>query len=1244
MKKIISFAISLALVFCSHIPPVKAADEAALPEKCEHCGVAVTWTPLSREDIRDTASLTTGHYYVAMEEDSYDSVVKRINADQTVCLYLNGKTLAGTTRGLDIKEGGTLNIMGEGRIIGRGTTAGVDGACCTIAKGGTLNQYGGTLSYVTYLQRHATNGGVVYVNGTFNLYDGVVENGITKQYHGGNIYVGDTGEFNMYGGEVRNGTAEYAGGNIYVHATGILRQLGGSITGGTAKVAGDCVYNRGTVILSGDSNCDGYFLNPNTGAGGPAYGDMIQIDGDFSGEAAIEINSPSTGMDIGNAPEGVISGKLYVLDSMCCGEIRDGNIVLVTSGYCEHCKTNVTWEALDPAATNLNSGHYYAAANITGYPTQYVPVNRSICLNLNGKTVKSDTRPFTVYPGGVLNIMGGGKLVGSGSSEKYPNGGVINVVAEGTVNLYSGTLAFEASADAAIRVQNGGTVNVAGDFNMYGGKIDAGIATNAGGTVFVSTTGVLSVFGGEIAMGKMGTTNSCIYNRGTVNLSGDPVIADLFQKPNVEDGGPALSDMLVIRGTFGGSLTLRGSGITTGVDIGTIEGTVSNSAVTKIAGTSTLKFCALGRDLTVRRTENAIVYAADGTVTGYADLSAAVAAVSGLEDKIVLFADVTEPVTLDKDVLVDLNGYHITGGFDGGKTVYCQDVHTDDYTISDGIYGSAVPGNCVLVAADGYHAVADQGTYSFHRLSFDITSMSLRPSEVGLYLSATFAGDELVSTQIESFGVVLNAYDEPCEENMQTTSLYTDYPAGRWVCGQTTTATGTLLRGIMDQNIDTQTNQLRAKTLVFGKAYIKTAEGYSFSDLILLDLQSILEQADTQWSELTGMQKKTSLSMYNTYLAEMDSWEIPNLKQEKADNDRYATVDATASQEDIRRLGAFYEGTQAYHGELHDHSASGGRSDGKQPLDIWLAYMEYLDMDFAAIVDHKQVRHMYLPEWQSGVFIGGTEAATTVKELGMSMHYNMMFTDPESLIAILEEFPEFKYTGGDPLTAYFPYYPSFDRARIAELITAIREKGGMFTHVHPASGNYINSDDPLDYWFADWTGFEVITVSREHQCTENNYKVWLGLLELGKKVWATTGRDDHDMPSDKVLSTVYARSSNAAGYFDPVKVGNFAAGPVGIKMSVGDAVMGSEGSFAGKRVVFSVGDFHKSVYDPQHTYRVDLISDAGVVFSKEISCTDTAYFACDAENVRFYRVEVWDTSTNSRLCIGNPVWNTDPSQ
>ena len=62
------------------------------------------------------------------------------------------------------------------------------------------------------------------------------------------------------------------------------------------------------------------------------------------------------------------------------------------------------------------------------------------------------------------------------------------------------------------------------------------------------------------------------------------------------------------------------------------------------------------------------------------------------------------------------------------------------------------------------------------------------------------------------------------------------------------------------------------------------------------------------------------------------------------------------------QLLALYASCRAYHGELHDHSASGGTSDGKCTLAEWIEEMKELAMDFAANLEHRQVRHMYLPE------------------------------------------------------------------------------------------------------------------------------------------------------------------------------------------------------------------------------------------------------------------------------------------
>ncbi|MBR4864352.1 MAG: hypothetical protein IKU07_07240 [Oscillospiraceae bacterium] len=351
-----------------------------------------------------------------------------------------------------------------------------------------------------------------------------------------------------------------------------------------------------------------------------------------------------------------------------------------------------------------------------------------------------------------------------------------------------------------------------------------------------------------------------------------------------------------------------------------------------------------------------------------------------------------------------------------------------------------------------------------------------------------------------------------------------------------------------------------------------------------------------------------------------------------------------ATETDIAALEALYAGRTPYYGEMHDHSNSGGRSDGRISLSVWKSGLLGLEMDFATIVDHKQVRHMVLPEWDDSVFIGGTEAATTMLDLPYevtSFHYNMIFTDPNALLELLTEHEEFNFKG-TALDGEFPYYPKYKREQLEALVQSVRDKGGMFVHVHPKHNGVLDSDDPLDYWYGDWTGIEVMNTyksDRNGPNTQKNYQLWVDLLALGKKVWATSGNDEHGMPSDKAISVVYAEEKNAESFFSHIRIGDFTCGPVGIRMCVGDTVTGYETDFTGKRLVFSVGDLHKTVKNPYHTYRVDLINDAGIVFSKEITCEETFYFALDAENCKFYRVEVWDTTDNSRIGIGNPIWN-----
>lgn len=344
------------------------------------------------------------------------------------------------------------------------------------------------------------------------------------------------------------------------------------------------------------------------------------------------------------------------------------------------------------------------------------------------------------------------------------------------------------------------------------------------------------------------------------------------------------------------------------------------------------------------------------------------------------------------------------------------------------------------------------------------------------------------------------------------------------------------------------------------------------------------------------------------------------------------------TEQDIEHLNQLYKDRTAFHGELHDHSASGGTSDGKRPLMHWRGAMEALDMDFAAILDHKQVQHMYLPEWEDGLFIAGTEPGGKISDSKAEdpiIHYNMVFETPAQLESLLEEFSEFAFTGGP--NGHFKY-PSFTTERMRELIRAVKARGGLWVHPHPKQ--QMKSDDPLDYWFADETGLEVFYVNLRSGYTRENYALWTTLLGMGKRLWACAGCDLHACAHDTALTTIYAEERKNASYLSHLRVGDFVCGPVGIRMCIGDTLMGGRCRFGAERLVLSAGDFHKSVYNPEHQYRLVLLDDQGVVQRLDFDCRETAYIAIDPDaERRFYRAEVFDLTEELRIAIGNPIWN-----
>ena len=347
-----------------------------------------------------------------------------------------------------------------------------------------------------------------------------------------------------------------------------------------------------------------------------------------------------------------------------------------------------------------------------------------------------------------------------------------------------------------------------------------------------------------------------------------------------------------------------------------------------------------------------------------------------------------------------------------------------------------------------------------------------------------------------------------------------------------------------------------------------------------------------------------------------------------------------ASENERQLLEAAYRGRKVFHGELHDHSNSGGTSDGKCTLDVWKKEMAELKMDFAAILDHRQVRHMYLPEWDDTLFISGTEPGTVITDSHASqkeLHYNMLFSNSAELEKVLAAFPEYHFEGAPE--GHFQY-PAFTRQRFGELMDAVRENGGFFVIPHPRQ--IMVTDDVMDFWFRDHSGIEVFYIDLDHQASLDNYPLWEELLQRGKKVWACAGGDKHAHPRTGALTTIYAEEKRGSAYIPHLRCGDFTSGNAGIRMVLGDTLMGGERPFnKDEKLLLSIGDFHESVCIPGHEYMMALLDDKGVVFKAEVSPDAMRYFSFPvSETARWMRAEIFDETRKLRIAIGNPIWNT----
>ena len=243
-----------------------------------------------------------------------------------------------------------------------------------------------------------------------------------------------------------------------------------------------------------------------------------------------------------------------------------------------------------------------------------------------------------------------------------------------------------------------------------------------------------------------------------------------------------------------------------------------------------------------------------------------------------LLSNSGDSVEISTGLTLDLNGFDLTGNLTvtDGVTVSLKDSQTDDYTVEDAYgYGKLTGTVTGVQGATGYVMLTETDGISFHKVDLQLTHMTLRATEAGVYYKINFAGDEVVARNVARYGVAFSVTGIPTAENMGICSWFDSFAPGK----DSNAANGTLLHGILKETNSQSENAANAELPIYGRAYLQLQDGsYILGDWAERSFRRQVELADAQWSDLSSQQQAALLSLYQKYQALMEGWNLPNLQ------------------------------------------------------------------------------------------------------------------------------------------------------------------------------------------------------------------------------------------------------------------------------------------------------------------------------------------------------------------------------
>ncbi|MBR4864951.1 MAG: metallophosphoesterase [Oscillospiraceae bacterium] len=870
----------------------KYREVTAVSSDCAEHG-AVTWTPVGNTWAAGGA-IKSGHYVLTQDIALANTLA--IAAGEQVCIDLAGFDITASGTAADgswyrvFENNGALTIMDSAMDTGV-ISGGTVWNNTELAKGGNiyngenavLNIYGGTI------KGGIASGGTATASGSFggniyaaagsviNIYNGRIEGGTaTKQsgytsvnLHGGNI--GSDGTVRVYGGTVIDGVVSLSftntgksnnlslyGGNIAMREGGQLDiygglLLGGLLTGTRTNNSSTCkAYGRGGNISAYNAELNIY--------GGIIAGGKIQVTAEGK---ATGTTVPSNASAFG--------GNVYIAG-------RDLNM---TGGV-------IYGGTLDSVAKAVSSSTSTGKAKVTGnggniYITEGVVATVNGGLISGGQAVHNTASVSTETQGGNIFVANAGVLHISGGA-----------VTDGYSYYRGGNIAFN----------DGSLVTLSGDALVQGGSLGTHSVNCTGENIFLSVTdSLLAISENAKVIGTGAKPSVFATANGWVEMSGGKVIGGITvnaaSATNADAGFTMYGgrvDAVAKTGTNAKDSNIRfyngrveaNPGIWLG-DCACYE--AIGNGVYKIWHTQALDgtcaTCAYDYKAVKPEAGSHTYEAADGqflchcgavtlgvakTAEAYYITLAEALAAAGMGGSVQLLETVSERISVDETVTLDLNGCDLLGKVTvaEGETLYVADTQTDDYTVLDAKgYGTLAAATGTVAPAAGYVQLAEAEGSSFHKVDVALQSVSLRARAAGIYYTGSFRYDEAVAKLVVSSGVTLSTENtDPVADGSDASCLFS------------TTQNSVLVQNILSKENDAATNGRNANTVIFARAYMQLADGsYLYSSTNATYLQKLVETIDSAaWDSLTDTQKAAVQQLYRDFAETVSGWDVPNLK------------------------------------------------------------------------------------------------------------------------------------------------------------------------------------------------------------------------------------------------------------------------------------------------------------------------------------------------------------------------------